>query len=257
MAIKLATFNIRYDTERDEQNSFHYRRELIVKKIKKEAPDVICFQEVLPHMAVWLKENLKDYYIVGCGRSKRLKDEQVAVAYRYSRMNPVQMETFWLSDTPQVPGSRYEEQSVCPRLCTEVVFQDLDTDEMFRLVNLHLDHSSSKVRAKEIRQILDKAEKAEVFSDIPVILAGDFYAQPEMEEMALLLEHPKFCEITGETGGTYHGFGRMETPMKTDYIFVQKPFVCENLEVWKDCKNGVYLSDHYPICVTLTGEKEQ
>lgn len=256
MAMKLVTFNLRYDTERDELNSFHYRRELIVKKIKKEAPDIICFQEVLPHMAVWLKENLKDYYIIGCGRSRRLKDEQVAVAYRRSRMNLVHMETFWLSDTPQVPGSRYEDQSVCPRVCTEAVFQDLESDMLFRLVNLHLDHSGSVVREKEIRQILDKIEHTEVFADIPVILAGDFYAQPDMEEMKALTDHQVFWDAAQEAGGTYHAFGGLEEPLKMDYIFIQDPFVCERTKVWTDCKNGVYLSDHYPISVILSEKQE-
>ena len=80
--MKLVTFNIRCDFDQDGENSFRFRKGLILKKLEEEKPDVICFQEVLPHVAVWLRENLKDYYVVGCGRSEELRDEQVSVAFR-------------------------------------------------------------------------------------------------------------------------------------------------------------------------------
>ena len=86
---------------------------------------MICFQEVLPHVAAWLKENLTEYTVIGCGRSETLEDEQMTVAFRTKRLNLINMETFWLSPTPYVPASRYEEQSICPRVCTEVVLKDL------------------------------------------------------------------------------------------------------------------------------------
>ncbi|MFQ7550293.1 MAG: endonuclease/exonuclease/phosphatase family protein [Blautia marasmi] len=80
--MKLVTFNIRCDFGQDKENCFCRRRELIAAKIQKEQPDIICFQEVLPHVAVWLKEHLEGYYVIGCGRDENLRDEQVSVAYK-------------------------------------------------------------------------------------------------------------------------------------------------------------------------------
>ena len=74
--MKLVTFNIRCDFGQDGENNFEYRKDLILKKIAQEKPDMICFQEVLPHIAKWLKENLTEYYVIGCGRSPELRDEQ-------------------------------------------------------------------------------------------------------------------------------------------------------------------------------------
>ncbi|MDR0923933.1 MAG: hypothetical protein LBN31_06230, partial [Hungatella sp.] len=85
--LKLVTFNIRCDYDQDKGNSFRYRKSMILKQIQKEKPDLICFQEVLSHVAVWLKDVLEDYYVVGCGRSETLEDEQVAVAYKKKRLN--------------------------------------------------------------------------------------------------------------------------------------------------------------------------
>ena len=50
--MKLVTFNIRLDWNRDGANNFCYRKDMILKKIGDEKPDIICFQEVLPHVAL-------------------------------------------------------------------------------------------------------------------------------------------------------------------------------------------------------------
>ena len=68
--LKLVTFNIRCDYDQDGANSFRFRKPVILKKLAEEKPDVICFQEVLPHVAAWLKENLTEYTVIGCGRSE-------------------------------------------------------------------------------------------------------------------------------------------------------------------------------------------
>ena len=75
--MKFVTFNIRCDFGQDGANNFIYRRPLILEKIRQEKPDIIGFQEVLPHVAAWLKENLTEYYIVGCGREKDLTGEKL------------------------------------------------------------------------------------------------------------------------------------------------------------------------------------
>ena len=101
--MKVVTFNIRCDYGQDGLNEFANRKELILRKINQEKPDIIGFQEVLPHVAKWLKENLNEYYVIGCGRGANLRDEQMSIAYRRDRINLISMETWWLSQTPDVP----------------------------------------------------------------------------------------------------------------------------------------------------------
>ena len=79
--IKLVTFNIRCDYEQDGINNFIFRKPIIVDMVNSTQPDIICFQEGLPHVAVWLKATFMDYYIVGCGRSEDFADEQEAIAF--------------------------------------------------------------------------------------------------------------------------------------------------------------------------------
>lgn len=253
--MKIVTFNIRCDYGQDGNNNFCFRKPLILEKLSREAADIICFQEALPHMAAWLREALQEYYVIGCGRSQLLEDEQMAIAYRPDRINLVQMETYWLSDTPCQPGSRYLQQSACPRICTEALFEELSAKQVFRVVNTHLDHESAMAREQGLRQIMGKLEKAELFPKAPVIIAGDLNAEPDSREMAVMKDYPLYTNVTQGIGITYHGYWHTEPPCCIDYIFT-KGFLCERVEKWEDEKDGVFLSDHYPLCALLYAGQE-
>ena len=252
--MKLVTFNIRCDYDQDGENSFRFRKPLILKKLKEEKPDIICFQEVLPHVAVWLRENLTDYYVMGCGRSEELRDEQMTVAFRKNAFNLISMETFWLSPTPYEPGSRYHAQSTCPRVCTEMLLEDLGVQKVFRLFNLHLDHMGVEARKLSLIQILEKVRSAALFPKAPVILAGDFNAEQDGEEMRVLAEDLSYKNAAEGIGITYHGFLPEEPPESIDNIFCQRPLVCRSVQKWEDRDGQVWLSDHYPICAYLEWE---
>lgn len=251
--MKIVTFNIRCDFGQDGANNFCFRKPLILEKLRREQPDVICFQEVLPHVAVWLKEELREYYVIGCGRSETLENEQVTIAYRKDSINLIQMETYWLSETPYVPASRYPDQSICPRVSTEALFEDYAAKKVFRVVNTHLDHEGKGAREQGLRQIMEKLEKASLFAQAPAIVTGDMNAEPDSPEMAVIQEYPDYKNMTEGIGITYHGYLRTESPCSIDYIFAQG-FACTKVEKWEDRKDGVFLSDHYPVCAELSFE---
>lgn len=247
--MKLVTFNIRYDCGQDGINNFCFRKSLIQETIAREAPDILCFQEVLPHIARWLREVLADYYVVGCPREEGLLGEQVCIAYRPDRYNLMKMDTYWLSETPFVPGSRYPEQSICPRTCTELTLQELSSGQVFRLVNTHLDHEGSGARIRGAEQILKKLDTEPFFPGVPAILTGDLNAEPDSPEIGLLCANMR--NLTAGIGATFHDFGRC-APVQIDYIFARGGIQCGRVEKWTDCRGGVYLSDHYPICAELS-----
>ncbi len=253
--MKFVTFNLRCDYQQDGNNCFIYRQPLILRVIGKEKPDVICFQEVLPHMATWLKANLSDYYAVGCGRGENLNGEQMTVAFRKEGYQLLEMHTFWLSETPTVPGSLYPGQSSCPRICTDAVLMEEKSGQAFRVLNTHLDHVGREARERGLQQILRHAEETQMFAGVPGILAGDFNARPEDEEMAPLTENPDWVNITRDIGITYHGYGKTESPAQIDYIVLRGAVRCDRIRKWTEEENGVFLSDHYPVCAELSWGK--
>ena len=161
------------------------------------------------------------------------------------------------SPTPYVPASRYEEQSICPRVCTEVVLEDLQEKKVFRLCDIHLDHLGVQARTLGLSQILKKMDDAVLFAGAPVILAGDFNAEPDGEEFAVMRERKDYVNYTEGIGVTYHGFEPEDEQERIDYIYIREAkegypgLTCTSVKKWTDRDGEVWLSDHYPICGEL------
>ena len=91
--------------------------------------------------------------------------------------------------------------------------------------------------------------------DFPLFLLGDFNDTPESETVKSCKEFKdiELIDTTENSGHTFHRFGNPEKFQKIDYIFTDKATSAKvkSVEVWNDELNGIYLSDHYPICVTV------
>ncbi|MBQ1230157.1 MAG: endonuclease, partial [Clostridia bacterium] len=68
--MKIMSFNIRVRVEHDGANCLDFRREKLISVIRKEAPDVIGFQEVQDASLKWLSEALPEYTFLGYGRDQ-------------------------------------------------------------------------------------------------------------------------------------------------------------------------------------------
>ena len=257
MKIKVVTFNLRMNTHRDGINYFFNRAPLILERINQEKPDIIGFQEATQPILKWLKATLTEYTLVGIGRSKDFKSEANPIAFRKDRFDLFSFQQFWLSPTPEVPGTRYEEQSDCPRVCCAVKLREIGTTEVVRFYNTHLDHVGEKARLYGMDQIIAFMEEEKGKSAHPVILTGDMNAEPhELCIRAVCSSEILSVKDASEAvTRTFHGF-RGGSPYennggKIDYIFTDMTPVDGGATAWEDCVEGRYLSDHYPVCVTL------
>ena len=157
----------------------------------------------------------------------------------------------WLSDTPFIPGSRYEKQSSCPRIITHMILKDLNEKTPFHVYNTHLDHQEAYARVKGAKRLMEKINGDKKIYDLPVILCGDFNAYPDSEEVAVIASDPLgLKELTKGIGTTWHNWGTRSDP-QIDYIYV-KGFDSDGAVVkWDDNLNGVFLSDHYALEVEM------
>ena len=104
--IRVLTFNIRYANKGDGPDQWEARRDTVAALINREA-DIVATQEALPVQVADLTERLKDFSVVSRTREVSEKEgEACAVFYRKDRFEAVTSGTFWLSDTPETPGSR-------------------------------------------------------------------------------------------------------------------------------------------------------
>lgn len=176
LELTVASFNIRYENpaERD-WRAWSRRLDRVVRSIRAIDPGVIGIQEALHGQAADLRASLPDYEFHGIGRDDgRRAGEYSAVLFRRDLYEWRAGGTFWLSDTPDRPGSMSWGNGI-PRLATWVRLIDRASGRPFHVFNTHWDHRSQRSlehAAPLIAQRIDaRADPTE-----PVVLLGDFNA---------------------------------------------------------------------------------
>lgn len=254
--MRVITYNMRFDTEIDGVNSFKNRVPLIKSVLHQYKADIIAFQEILPHMKKWISDTFKKYSICGVGRNADLSGESNIIAYRRDKFELVSTDTFWLSDTPHVSGSRFNtDQSYCPRICTSVTLREIKSGKLFRHYNTHLDHIGKQARAQGISLILSRIAKDYNTWHLPIILTGDLNVTPD-SDVIKSISHFSGCgeslkDVTSDLGSTFHSYRPDNPGSKIDYIFTNLPCDTSKSFLLKENVEGVFLSDHYPVCATI------
>ena len=255
MNFKIVTFNLKNNYETFGINSYVHRHMMVVNKIREEKPDFIGFQEGIPSIMKDLTDALPEYHIIFNGRYENFGGEGLAVALRKETVELMGLDVFWISETPYVAGSRYEIQSECPRICQQVLLRFKNSDKLCWVFNNHLDHQEDAARILGIKQIMERVSECKEKWNVPAFILGDFNALPGSETINYCdnYEKIKIADLAAESGGTWHDFGELENPVKIDYIYSDlKAEECNSKAYcWKEEQHGIYLSDHYPVCVTL------
>jgi endonuclease/exonuclease/phosphatase family metal-dependent hydrolase len=143
LGLTVASFNLRYENpaERD-WRAWSRRIDRVVRSIRTIDPDVLGIQEALHGQAADLRASLPDYEFHGIGRDDGQRaGEYSAILFRRDRFEWHDGGTFWLSDTPERPGSMSWGNGI-PRLTTWVRLIDRASGRPFHIFNTHWDHRS-------------------------------------------------------------------------------------------------------------------
>lgn len=254
--MKIVSFNIRcpwIETQKNAANSFIHRAGMIYDKLLAERPEIVAFQEVREPTEHFLRHSLSDIYDFNMFyRSENYDGEGLLLATLKGSVAVDGLERFWLSPTPNVPGSRFPEQSPCPRIAVFAECREISSGRVVRVCNLHLDHISDEARVLGMQVVLDRLGELDLSRHLPTVMLGDFNARPDSWPIALChASSIGFSEPTESIAVTFHDYGNTER--KIDYIFATKELAecVSEAFAWDDEHAGIYLSDHYPIGIEL------
>ena len=254
--LEVMSFNLRHGLGADGQNSWPLRKETLVNVIKEYAPDIVATQECLAFQADFLAEALPEYHWFGVGREANGKGEMAAVFYKKEIVSPVATATFWLSETPEVPGSRSWETG-STRVVTWAKFHHPGSGQFFCLFNTHLDNASEQARQQGARLLLERTSA--VSAELPVILTGDFNAPAEASAPWQTLTDGGFADAwlaaDSKTGPevTFGAFGPPPENERSriDWILIRGSISVKHCETVLYNESGRYPSDHYPVVAKL------
>ncbi|MBF0761317.1 endonuclease/exonuclease/phosphatase family protein [Dysgonomonas mossii] len=263
LELNVMTFNIRLDVPSDSLNSWQYRKDNAAEMVRMNDVDILGMQEVLLNQMNDLKERLPQYTAIGVGREDGAdKGEFSPIFYKKDRFSAIESGTFWVSETPELAGSKGWDASYI-RVATWAILKEKATGKEIFAINTHLDNDGLIARKEGGNLLLKKAE--DLGKGLPIVLTGDFNDTPQSEAIKNITDASKTNHLldsktialkTSGTDWTFHNFGRLaesERPL-IDYIFVSKQIKVQDYVVLPDTLNGTFVSDHKPVLSKITIE---
>jgi endonuclease/exonuclease/phosphatase family metal-dependent hydrolase len=236
-----------------------YRSDACAQVLLDEDIDIAGMQETELVQIKDFMARMPGYSYIGVGRDDgKTGGQYVSIFYKKARFKIIEWGTYWLSETPEVPGKKGWDAGTV-RLATWVVFEERGTGKQFFMVNTHLDNSGSKARVEGAKLIMQRSQ--EKYRGLPMILTGDFNDTPDGTAVKYFsnasnpipLVHTRdTAQVTEGPRGTGHDWGaKTLTARFIDYIFVSPGSEVFLHRVEPAEYKGFYLSDHSPVMARI------
>ncbi|WRX33683.1 hypothetical protein QQP08_026170 [Theobroma cacao] len=265
LSLTVMTFNLHEDQSEDSPDSWEKRRDLCISVITSYSPIILCTQQGVKSQLDYLQQGLPGYDQFGVSRKgpQDTSDEHCTIFYDKEKVELIEGGTFWLSESPSVPGSTAW-GSVVPCIATWAISFYIQLPRSALLTWQHI---------------------ASLPPSLPVVYCGGFNTQKESTTGRFLLGRSREHGVVGDMRDvwpnarvrknvslirTYHGFkgdkqgaleflklifralclcwDRQTQDLHIDWILFRGrsliPVLCE---VVNDNMDGYYPSSHYPI----------
>lgn len=262
---RVMSFNILVGNDSgDDENSWKNRRETVVDVIKKSDPDLFGVQEALPNQMDYLNAELTEYASIGVGRvDGKRKGEFAAIFYKKDEFELLDSGTFWLSPTPEKPGSKGWDASYT-RVATWGKFRfKKGKKREFIYANTHFDHKGKVARLESAKLVLSKFGEM-VGGELPFFISGDFNCDEKSDAYQTLTSALYDANYVAKTRKiaqprTYNNLGQIpvEKGKIIDFIFVGPKCDVLKFEINPDyhrdpkTRKKRPASDHNSIVATL------
>lgn len=254
-AVRVMTYNIRLNLASDGPNAWPHRKDAVAGLIEAHRADLIGVQEALPDQLLDLDALLPAHARFGTGRSAGRSGEHTAIFYRRDRFDLLEHDTFWLSESPNVAGSKGWDAAY-ERIATWGKLRDRRSSSTFYIFNTHFDHVGRVARRESAKLLAARIDA--IAGSAPVILTGDFNDVPRSEAYEILVASGLKDAIgvtrTASRGpdSTWNAFRAIDPGRRIDFVFVRGPIeVLEHAIDPRTLDDGRFPSDHLPVVVEI------
>ena len=231
------------------KNDIDDRSPRLEQLIADYSPDLLGTQEVTKRwMGIFEESFGTEYGMVGCSRDgvTASSGEWNTILYKKSRFDLISSDTFWLTDTPDIPSMT--DDALCRRICTWAILKDKIADREILFCNTHLDHSNDTVRDAQAKILMDFID--DHVGRYPIFLTGDFnttYGKaPYLTVTKTLQDSHKQAEVdVSEVKGTFHDYGKPGNEIDFCFYTGHKADPV-SYRILSDDYDG-FVSDHYGV----------
>jgi endonuclease/exonuclease/phosphatase family metal-dependent hydrolase len=253
-SLRVMTFNVRYPATGDGPNRWEARRDLLVATIREKNPDLFGTQELFHEQGQYIVEKAPEYQWFGVSRRGNQTDEHMGVFYKPSVLRLVESGNYWLSETPETPGSMSWDVTL-PRMVTWGLFEVKATGKKFYFYNTHFAHRGQDNAARVESAKVIQARIAKLPKDVPFVLVGDFNtdvgSEPYKVVAAGLTDAWGTAASKSGPNGTFNGFKGTDTGPRIDWILFRGFAKATQVETVTKNDSGRYPSDHFPVFAVL------
>jgi endonuclease/exonuclease/phosphatase family metal-dependent hydrolase len=277
MELKVMSFNIRYSragqseaaSENNWNDAKYPRRERTIRVIRENVPDILGVQEARHPQIEDLQAALPELDFYGIGRDDgKTEGEYSGIFYRKERFTRLDAGSFWLSATPEKPGTTFfTAPDAVPRIASWVRLADNKSGREILVLNTHWDHISGPAREQSARLV--RTRLADLAEGLPAIVMGDLNAPEDSKAVTELVGaqdaagrrlldsfralHP---ERTGEES-TFSNWNGRTAGSRIDFILHTGEFTPTAASIIRTSYDGRWPSDHYSVTATLRFNAER
>ncbi|MDR0703864.1 MAG: endonuclease/exonuclease/phosphatase family protein [Planctomycetaceae bacterium] len=280
--IRVLTINVRLSTARDGENAWEYRKEFLTDILATSSDankpyDFIGSQETVVdprpefNQVDYIISKMPKYDALWLSREKTPEQgEAMLILWRRERwrIDETDQGTFWLSETPDIPGSKTDPKAGCPRCVTFGLFRELKdnktTGRKLYICNTHYDHLSEESRQRAAKQVMTWISTRKD-KNAPLVIMGDLncgekspairYMQgepmtidnTELQPPLALTDTFRAANPDAVDVGTFHGFKEEVGQEKIDYIFSTKELKTISSKIIRTKRDHRWPTDHCPV----------
>ncbi len=266
-SLHVMSFNIRYPNPGDGMSTWDLRREQVIQTLLFHEADLIGVQEAFRRQLDEMSAGMKDYTWFGVCRTDGSTqpdpdNEFSAIFFNTLKFEQLDGGTFWLSDTPDVPGSQGWDAAL-PRIVTWVKLLRKSDRKAFYFFNTHFDHRGENARNQSAVLLRNRIDA--IAAGFPVVVTGDFNANPDSQVYGTMTSAPeaqiKLSDALtlsqtphfGPMGSLTQGFTLPVFPnSRIDYIFVSPEITVNKHAILSTSIEGRTASDHLPVFARIT-----
>jgi endonuclease/exonuclease/phosphatase family metal-dependent hydrolase len=244
------TFNVRYTNETDGRHAWSKRKDILLRFIKVQLPDVMGTQELTDTAKAFLEPHLSEYVFVGDGREADRSGERCAVLVRKDTFDVLRSETVWLNGDYHKAGDADPEEGF-PRICTMVLVQERSTGRKIRLFNAHIAYQSQRAIMTNSIQLARYIRRFNA-TKIPWILMGDFNSPitHPFHTPFLAMADEAYKTLNQSRPNTFHAYGVPQGLDAIDFIYVHG-LQFKSVNTLTTQLDGLYPSDHFPVLAEI------
>lgn len=231
----------------------------MIELLTRLAPDVLGTEEGLAHQLADIADGIGERYrMIGEHRHHDggavNSAEYSAIFYNTDTVELLDISHQWLSDTPEVVGSRTWGTHF-PRMFSVARFRRLIDDTPFTVITTHVDHEIAEAQVKSANLLLRRAE--EIGPDQPLVVMGDFNTGEDSEPYAILTGtdlRDAYLDAAeqGPRLGTFNNYADPDPDgIRIDWILVNQAITVRSARMVDDAPGGQFPSDHLPVEAVL------